>query len=108
MRVARYDDVILREIAGETFLVPIRGHLADLQDLFVLNEVGSWIWAHLDGTRTPSDLARALCEEFDVGLAEAEQDVAAFLVRLDEAGLLIASDPAANTPPGASSAAIES
>ena len=34
-------------MAGETFLVPIRGHLADLQELFVLNEAGQRLWDRL-------------------------------------------------------------
>lgn len=89
-RLARRDDddVILREVAGQVFLVPVRGRLADLQDLFVLNEVGAWIWHRLDGSRTPDDLARELAAEFDVELDDARADVQGFLADLAEADVL--------------------
>jgi hypothetical protein len=86
---ARRDgDVVLREIAGETFLVPFRGHLAELQDLFVLNETGLWMWERLDGSRSPRALADQMTAEFDVDRPQAGADVEAFLGRLGEAGLL--------------------
>lgn len=83
----RIGDVVQREVAGEVFLVPVRGHLASLQELFTLNEVGSWIWAHLDGSRSTTDLAGELAEEFDVDIAEAVRDTEAFMETLLEAGL---------------------
>lgn len=86
--VHRHGDVIVREVAGETLLVPVRGRLADLQDLFVLNEVGAWLWPLLDGSRSTADLATAVVAEFDVDDERAAADVRAFLLRLEEAGLL--------------------
>jgi hypothetical protein len=81
-------DVILREIAGEVFLVPIRGRLADLQELFVLNDVGEWIWQRLDGTSSLDSLATELCETFDVSIDDATADLEAFIGELDAARLL--------------------
>ena len=89
----RLDDVIVREIAGEIFLVPIRGRLADLQELFVLNPVGEWIWEHLDGAHPVSALAEGLAATFEVGKEEALADVEAFVGELDEAGLLQPATP---------------
>jgi hypothetical protein len=84
----RLDDVILREIAGEVFLVPIRGRLADLQELFVLNPVGEWIWERLDGSRPTTALADDMARAFKVERDEAAADLEAFVAELDEAGLL--------------------
>ncbi len=84
----RLEDVILREIAGEVFLVPIRGRLADLQELFVLNDVGEWLWQRLDGTRSQDVLVEELIASFEVTPAEAASDLDGFLRELDEAGLL--------------------
>ena len=39
----REKDIISRDIAGETILVPIRGNLADMQCVFTLNPVGIFI-----------------------------------------------------------------
>ena len=87
-RLQRDDrSVVLREIAGETFLVPIRGTLAELQDLFVVNDVGRWVWERLDGTRTVDDLAAQACQEFEVSPKVARADVESFLNEVQEAGL---------------------
>ena len=87
----RLDDVIVREIAGEVFLVPIRGRLADLQELFVLNGVGEWLWQRLDGSRSVRDLSKDLAETYEVEEDEAVADVTSFLGELEEAGLLEAA-----------------
>jgi hypothetical protein len=84
----RLQDVILREIAGERFLVPIRGRLADLQELFVLNDAGEWVWQRLDGERTAAALAADMAATFEVTVDEAKVDIQAFVGELDEAGLL--------------------
>jgi len=81
------DDVVHRDVAGETFLVPIRGRLAELQELFVLNEVGSWVWQRLDEPRSVQELTADLVREFEVTDDQARNDITAFLHQLREAGL---------------------
>jgi hypothetical protein len=88
-KLRRLDEsVVMREIAGQTFLVPIRGTLAELQDLFVVNEVGQWVWERLDGTRDADELAAEACREFSVSPEVARTDVQAFLDEVREAGLV--------------------
>ena len=88
VRPRRLEDVVLREIAGEVFLVPIRGQLADLQELFVLNPVGEWIWQHLDGASTLDELAEGVRARFAVSPDEARTDLRDFVGELAEACLL--------------------
>ena len=72
-------DVVQREVAGEVFLVPIRGHLADLQELFVLNETGRWIWERpRGGPARLDDLAKGLVSEFEVDEETARHDLEVF------------------------------
>ena len=84
----RKDGVVQREVAGETFLVPIHGHLADLQELFVLNEVGRYIWDRLDGESPLDTLVAGVTAEFEVDTRQARLDAEAFLGQLEEAGLV--------------------
>jgi hypothetical protein len=87
-RLRRLDEsVVMREITGQTFLVPIRGTLAELQDLFVVNEVGQWVWGQLDGSRGADDLVADACLEFDVTPETARADIEAFLQDVLDAGL---------------------
>jgi hypothetical protein len=84
----QHEDVVTRRIAGETLLVPIRQHLADLQRVYVLDEVGASIWNVLDGTRSDENLASLLQEEFEVAADTALADVQRFCRELLNAGLI--------------------
>lgn len=83
----RRESVVRREVAGETFLVPMHGHLADLQELFALNEVGGWIWERLGEPCSVAELVAEVSSEFEVAEAQALPDVMTFLQGLVEAGL---------------------
>jgi hypothetical protein len=83
----RKDNVVAREILDETLLVPIRGQLADMQRLFVLEGVGEFIWNSMDGKKTTAEIAREIVAEFDVMPEEAERDLTTFLARLREMDL---------------------
>jgi hypothetical protein len=89
--LSRNEGVVQREVAGEVFLVPIRGHLVDMQELFVLNDTGLWLWQRLDGGRSLDDLVGDMVAEFDVDHITARQDIESFAGHLMEAGLASAS-----------------
>jgi hypothetical protein len=84
----RDDSVVVREIAGETLLVPIRGDLAAMQRIFTLNPVGAFIWEQLDGVRTLAEARDALLERFEVDREQVDRDVMEFLREVREAGLI--------------------
>ena len=85
---ARREGVVLREVAGEQILVPIRRNVADLKSIFALNGVGRCIWELLDGTRDTDAVLAGLLERFDVSPEEASADLHAFVERLSTAGLV--------------------
>jgi hypothetical protein len=85
--ITRADGVVQRTIGQETFLVPIRGQLADLRQLFVLNEVGSWLWERLGAGANLADLVAGVVAEFEVGEEQARPDALAFAQQLLDAGL---------------------
>lgn len=88
MRPVRASTVVSREIAGETVLVPIHRSAADLESLFVLNEVASFVWERLDGQHTLRDIELAIVEGYDVAPEEARTDVQGFVAQLLENGLI--------------------
>ncbi|HXH05837.1 MAG TPA: PqqD family protein [Vicinamibacterales bacterium] len=79
---------VTRSIAGETLLVPVSGRVADLEALYVLNEVGAFVWARLDGRHTVREIAAAVVEAYDVSLEQAERDVGELVAALESAGLV--------------------
>jgi len=74
--------VISRQIAGQTILVPIRGTLADMQKLYVLDTVGEFIWERLDGKRKVQELCADVVKTFEVGADEVKADLKEFLAAL--------------------------
>jgi hypothetical protein len=84
---ARTPDIVPRQIAGDTILVAVRGELARLEQIFVLNSVGEYIWDILDGEKTVADVAGGVRETFDIDGATALSDVSEFLADLEDAGL---------------------
>jgi hypothetical protein len=84
----RSESVVSREIAGEKVLVPIRREAADLESIYVLNEVASFVWDRLDGHHSLREIKEALLAAFDASPDEAETDIQAFVAQLSESGLL--------------------
>ncbi len=82
------EDILDRKVAGETFLVPVRGKLADLQRIFALNPVAEFIWSKIDGRQSLAQIAAAIAEEFEVDEAKAKGDIVPFVTALSEANLI--------------------
>jgi len=84
----RSDRFVSRSVGGETFVVPVRAGVADLEAIFTMNAVGTAIWSRIDGKTGVDALARALAAEFEVTESEAAADVAAFIELLAAKGLV--------------------
>jgi hypothetical protein len=89
VRAARLDDayargarIVGRRIAGEYVLVPLVTHGADLDAIFNLNAVGTFIWERLDGRTTGTSIVAALVDAFDVGEERARADYLSFVAQL--------------------------
>jgi hypothetical protein len=82
------DQIVTRELAGETILVPIRGTLASLQQIFVLNPVAAFIWEQLDGERSLDEICEGILERFDATPATARGDLLELVEGLLAAGLI--------------------
>ncbi|HKB11034.1 MAG TPA: PqqD family protein [Vicinamibacterales bacterium] len=79
---------VTREIAGETLIVPVTGHAADLEAIYVLNPVASRIWDLLRSPTTATRIAETIAGEFDVPAQTAADDVAEFVESLRSRGLV--------------------
>ena len=91
MFVQRADDrrsFVTREIAGETLIVPVTGHVMELESIYVLNPVGSRIWELLRSPTTTDQIAAVVAGEFAVSPQDAAADTAEFLDVLATRGLI--------------------
>ena len=83
----RSENIVSREIAGETILVPIRGSLVDLQKIYTVNAVGAVIWEHLDGTKSLAAIRDTLLERYDTDRRQIEEDLEEFIAMVAREGL---------------------
>jgi len=88
-------DLVTRNISGETIIVPVEGHVGDLDSIYTLNEVGSVIWELLDGRTSIEQIVAAVCSRYEVAPEEARRDVTELIDSLEKAGLIHVS-PASN------------
>ena len=77
----RTSNAVLRESAGEHLLVPIRrSNLLDAESLYILDDVGVWLWTALSAPRTLRDLVDGVRAAFDETEArDVEADVLEWL-----------------------------
>lgn len=82
------ESMVFRKIEDETILVPIKNKAGDLQNIYVLNEVGARIWELLDGRREIENISNIISSEYDIMPEEAERDIRGFIKDLESIGAL--------------------
>lgn len=86
--VSASDDVVAREVAGETVLLNLASGT-----YFGLNETGTAIWELIEeNSLTLEDICGAIEDEYQIPREDAESDVVALVEQLVEHGLLTVED----------------
>ena len=81
-------ELVKRDVAGDIILVPVGKTVYDSNGLFVLNELGEFLWDRLETADSEEALLRAVLEEYEVTEEIAREDIRKFLARLRELGIL--------------------
>ena len=79
---------ILRDIVGETVLVPINESTSNFNGLITVNELGKFIWENLESSKDEEDLLHKILEEYEVEEKEAEKDLDEFLDKLRQVDII--------------------
>jgi hypothetical protein len=80
-RWGRADDIELRTIAGEHFLIVLH---AGESKMFSLNGMGLWFWQRLEQPAAKGELLDAMLAEYDVSAETAAAEIDRFLAHLEE------------------------
>lgn len=78
------DSVPERRLDARVRKLPGKLLVGGPRQVLELEGTATFVWNHIDGTRTVADIARALSAEYDVDEATATQDVAEFVGDLVE------------------------
>jgi len=81
-------ELVKRDIAGDTVLVPVGKTVYDSNGLFILNEAGTYLWDRLEESETEQDLIASLLNEYEVDEATARKDVHEFLEKLRDMNMI--------------------
>ena len=86
MRLKR--EFILRDIVGETILVPVGESTTSFNGLITMNEVGKFIWHNLSNVNSEEELVSLVLENYDIDKNIASVDVSEFLGQLKDADII--------------------
>ena len=74
---------VARQVTDELVIVPLSGNVAQMNELFTLNETGKFIWENATENNDISSIAKLMTEAFDIDEATATNDVNVFLSQMD-------------------------
>lgn len=80
--------MVMRDVMGDHVLVPVGEGALTLNGLVTVNEVGAFLWERLADAPDADALTDAVTEAYDVDRARAAADVADFLQKLRDTGIL--------------------
>ncbi len=81
-------ELIKREIAGDVILVPVGRTVLESNGLFVLNELGAFLWDRLPQAEHEQELLQQVLAEYEVDEVTARADIAEFLAQLHKLDIL--------------------
>ena len=91
-RYRKNEDFVFRKIDNETIVVPIKDNVGDMGSIYNLNELGAFVWEHLDGDKRLLDIKDLILKEFDVSAEKAEEDLREFVGELKEIEAILEVD----------------
>jgi hypothetical protein len=88
IRHTRSTDIVSRDVAGETIVVPICKGVGDLDSVYTFNPVGRSLWRLLENGHSAEELANWIATHYEVEAKQAFSDVQGYIAELQEAGLI--------------------
>jgi len=74
----------IRNVGNELILVPLKNNVAEMNEIYTMNEVGNFIWEKIDGKNNIEDIIFSVIKEFDVDEKTARKDFEKFLLKVSE------------------------
>ena len=74
---------VAREVGSELILVPLTGNVAQMSEMFTMNETAKFIWENISEKTTVDELENSMTETFDIDREKAARDIESFLKRLE-------------------------
>lgn len=73
-----------RVVAGSLLLVPVKSSVADMKEMFSLNETGTFIWELIDDSATMETITQHVASQYQIEVQRAQQDLSVFFSKLSD------------------------
>ena len=83
------ENFVLKQVADTYIVVPLGAANVDFNTIISLNETGAFLWKALETETDRDSIIERLLGEYDVSREKAEVDVDAFILKVQQAGLLV-------------------
>ncbi len=70
---------VARAVGSELIIVPLSGNVAQMNELFTLNETAKFIWENLTEKATTEEIEDLMTENFIIDKETARKDIGVFL-----------------------------
>lgn len=74
---------VAREVGDELVIVPLSANVAQMNELFTLNETAKFLWEKVEADSSVESLSSNLIDVFDIDIDTATRDVEAFLMNME-------------------------
>lgn len=79
---------VVKNIAGETVIVPTGNAIRNFNGLISANEVAGFIWNHVENCENPEDMVKLVMDEFEGDPDVIRKEVLEFLETLRKVGMI--------------------
>ena len=79
---------VVKNIAGETVIVPTGNAIENFNGLISANEVAGFIWNQVENCETPEDMVKLVMDEFEGDPDVIRKEVLEFLETLRKVGMI--------------------
>ena len=81
-------EFMMREIVGETVLIPKGDTATEFNGLISVNELGRFIWENIENAENEEELLKFILDEYEVERDVAKADLEEFLQVLKDAEII--------------------
>lgn len=81
-------ELLKREIAGESFLVPLGKTTYEANGLYALTDLGAFIWDLLPEAENEEEILEKILSEYEVDESTAKADLTEFIAKLRKMDIL--------------------
>lgn len=74
---------VAREVGDELILVPLTNNVAQMNELFTLNETAKFIWENLNENATVKGIEKLMTDAYSIDNETARNDIETFLNQLE-------------------------